>query len=268
MIVNISFKHYWFSFQVKDSLIKVSEMKENFRQSINDLIRKNKPNAVNKESSLDHIILKFKLINYRDLEPIVMPNCVLKLYEVFEKYKIKEMKDFEVLKIKSLSFPQIYNLGLAVVFELPPSKMISESMMPIENLISYCTNSNFLLEARSMENEQESFNDTSEEGVNVMGLLSSLMNINNPSERDNIIRLILPLVDNPRSNIIMNERRQDDVTIMNLPRSSIISRLEANEELVSNLVSLGFSESEARWGLSQTNNNLEQAADLIINQLN
>lgn len=265
MIVNISFKRYCFSFRVNEGETTILQLKKDFRQSINDLVSRSKLKGGSKNYSQDQSMMKYKLINYGDLESIIMMNSVLKFYDEYDKEKLKELKDSDILKAKSSSFPQIYNLGLAVILEVPVLANPSILEMPIENLISYCTNSNEILEESIDENTSY---DKPPEEVNVIGLLSSLMNINNPIERENIIRLIHPLMDNPRSNIIMNDRRQDDVTIMNISRNSIVSRSSTNEDLVSNLISLGFSDSEARWALSQSGNNLEQAANLIINQLN
>lgn len=260
MIVNLHFKTFVFIVKTKSHTITVEKLKVIFREGLqkNLLVFEKKIGQGIKDS-----------INF-----LLRDSVTYKLFS--KKEYLEEWKDEVVLK--DLNFPKendqsvktfVLDFDLVAIHNVPKNKESPENPFNIEEFIAKATGATCELKSPVKKTSTDEFGGELDD----MMLLSTILNLNsgndNSSRREFLTRIISSMGsggnnNNPLASLFTRESgTSPNSASLRIPIRPV--NVEPNQDLVNQLIEMGFPEDRSRRSLIMTRNNIEAAVELIAN---
>lgn len=267
MNVNIIFKSNKFNLTINNQTISILKLKQELRYILDKINKEKEP--VDKYTLNDLVIaITYDNANSKtnaDLKNLT-ENTSFQLYS-FDKKTL--MSDEYVIKVDDT----LKNFYLVITHAIKKNNNPYNNDKKVEELIPLITGGNKPLEAFKITNKDsrlvslESLLGGGDEQQMLLSALMSLRGNNNSEQRNNIINnMIIPILSNTGP-----EQSQGhfhfNIPSISRPIQPISQQqpIQPNENLVSQLVEMGFEESRSRRALIRTRNNIEAAVEMIAN---
>lgn len=258
MIVNLHYKSLVFTIKTKSQAITVQRLKLIFREGL-------QKNISTFEKKIGQSLME-------SIKLLLGESVTYKLYST-KQVNLEEWKD-EVL-LKDLNFQKESdksNKGLVLDFNVVAVSNIkknvdSQEIKNIEELIAKATGATCELKSPVKKaNSEEAGGD-----LNDMMLLSTILNLrnsgnDNSSRRELLTRIISSIGGGERNNSLSLINASDTShNLLSLRMPMRLPNIEPNQDLINQLIEMGFPENRARRSLIMTRNNIEAAVELIAN---